>query len=198
MVSDFLVHLDSIGGLLALAFIAFGDTLIGVGFFVFGEIAFLAAGAAFASNGATHPALIVLIAAWAGDLTSFYLGRRMGPRASLPLLKTHKRRLAWRRAKKALEQRGVMFVVISRLLGPVAWITPFLAGTLSMPAPRFVFAAAFGVLLGVGQFLIIGAVGQQAFVVLKPFANWLMPTLAAGLIVGAAALIAWQKRTRTP
>ncbi|MEJ8561630.1 hypothetical protein QTO30_10645 [Yoonia sp. GPGPB17] len=49
---DFFASLDSVFGLLVLGAVAFGDTLIGVGFFIFGELAFLAAGAAFSASGA--------------------------------------------------------------------------------------------------------------------------------------------------
>ena len=158
----YLANLDTLAGLAILAAIAFCDTLIGVGFFVFGEVAFLAAGAAFASDGLVFPALTVLVFAWAGDLTSFLLGRRVGPRISRRLMTKRKNRATWRKARVALGKRGATFVVLSRLLGPVAWITPFLAGTLGMPAGIFVPAAALGVLLGVGQFLVFGALGQKA------------------------------------
>lgn len=194
--SDPLTLLDGFWGLAGLALIAFGDTLIGVGFFVFGEVAFLAAGAAFAANGTTLPGLVVLIAAWAGDIVSFYVGRRFGFRIALPLLKRRKRRSAWRRAKKALAARGVVFVIVSRLLGPVAWITPFLAGTLHMPPLKFAFAAAIGVALGVGQFLILGAVGQQVWALMTPSTSWLPALLAiTGLGLGLALMI-WRQRTR--
>lgn len=194
--ADYLSVLDSIGGLILLALVAFCDTLIGIGFFVFGEVAFLAAGAAFSANGSIFPVILVLLAAWLGDLASFALGRCMGARASLCFLTTKKRRSAWRCAKLALEKHGALFVVVSRLLGPVAWVTPFMAGTLNMPAHRFAASSCVGVTLGVGQFLIIGAVGQQALVLLEPNTTWLVPMLTTGLIGGAAILTVWHKGKR--
>jgi len=174
-------------GALLLAAIAFGDTLIGVGFFVFGEIAFLTAGALWMQQGLLWPAALVLLAAWAGDVTSFALGRRFGKRWSMRFLGHQKRRRQWRRASRALGQRGASFVVLSRVLGPTAWITPFLAGTLGLSPRVFLPASALGVLLGVGQFLIYGAVGLE---VLSRVGPLLQPHLwALGLIAGLLAAV---------
>ena len=150
---DLLASLDSPAGLAVLAALAFGDTLIGVGFFVFGELAFLAAGAAITANGAYLPALIVLFAAWAGDVASYTIGATYGARISPLFLNRLKRRKVWRRARVETEHRGAAFVVKSRSLGSVAWVTPFLAGTLGMPRRVFLGAAVqpplIGPLLGV-------------------------------------------------
>lgn len=143
----------------ALALTAFADTLIGVGVFVFGELAFLTAGAMLASSGSWAGVVVVLIGAWAGDLVSFWLGRRYGARLSRYFLGRARRRRAWRRANALLDRYGVGFVVVSRLLGPVAWVTPFLAGSLGMSPGRFSPASALGVLLGGGQFVLLGALG---------------------------------------
>lgn len=148
-------------GVLGLTFLAYADTLIGVGFFVFGEVAFLAAGALWAAEGLWWPALLVLGAAWLGDVTSYAIGRRYGRTISLRFLTRQKRRQQWRRAQVALNNRGAWFVVLSRLLGPTAWVTPFLAGCLGMSARHFLPAAALGVILGVGQFLVYGALGGE-------------------------------------
>lgn len=131
-------------GLALLAVVAFGDTLIGIGFFVFGEVAFLAAGAMVAAGGSLWPAIVVLVFAWAGDVTSYAIGARYGPRLTLPFLRHHKRRRAWRRARTELATRGAVFVVVARFLGPVAWVTPFLAGSLSMPWRVFLPASGLG------------------------------------------------------
>lgn len=159
--NELLTAANSAPGYVLLGLVAFCDTLIGVGFFVFGEVAFLAAGASWAATGQIWPALIVLCCAWAGDIASYAIGRHYGARLSLRYLTRLKRRRAWRRAQRALHRRGAVFVVLSRLLGPTAWVTPFLAGSVSMKASHFVPAAALGVMLGVGQFIVLGAVGLK-------------------------------------
>ncbi|MEO0637838.1 MAG: VTT domain-containing protein, partial [Pseudomonadota bacterium] len=194
---DLLVHLEGPLGLAALAAIAFGDTLIGVGLFVFGEFAFLAAGAAYAANGSIVPVLVVLAFAWLGDITSFLLGRRYGARAALRFMKPSKNRKRWRRAEKMLAERGFLFVVLSRFLGPVAWITPFLSGTIRMPMPLYASAAAVGVVLGVGQFLILGAIGQTAMTYLLPHITPHLSVLALmTLMLGVGAYI-WRRSVRS-
>lgn len=194
---EYLANLDSFAGLAILAAIAFCDTLIGVGFFVFGEVAFLAAGAGFTAEGLILPALTVLVFAWAGDVTSFLSGRRFGPRALLRFMRKQKNRAAWRKAQAALATRGAAFVVLSRLLGPVAWITPFMAGTLRMPARIFAPAAAVGVFLGVGQFLLVGALGQSVLNVLLPY---VAPHLTAAALIAFTLLISvylWRRSDKS-
>lgn len=190
--------LESLSGLGILAALAFGDTLIGVGFFVFGELAFLAAGAAFANGGQYLPALVVLCFAFAGDAASYWIGKCWGHRFSIRFLKYSKRRKAWRRAKSELETRGMAFVVVSRFLGPVAWITPFLAGTLDMPPLKFFPAAALGVVLGVGQFLIFGAVGGTILTSFLPFVLDHLSVIALSLCMLVSCIYIWRRSERSP
>jgi membrane protein DedA with SNARE-associated domain len=189
---DFLLHYSEAGILFALALIAFLDTLIGIGFFVFGEVAFLAAGATLATTGQWGGVIVVMLAAWLGDQTSFFLGRRLGARLIIRFLKPAKRRRAWRRAAAKLHRHGAGFIVLSRLFGPTAWVTPFLAGSAGFPADKFAFASAAGVLLGVGQFITIGALGALglsnvqgigAFVIAHWVAIVIFVTMAAVFLV---------------
>ena len=193
---DPIAGLETVAGLALLALVAFCDTLIGIGFFVFGELAFLAAGTAFAANGAIAPVMTVFVFAWLGDLTSYGLGRMYGPRLALRFMMKRKNRVAWRAAKTTLARHGLPFVVLSRLLGPVAWITPFLAGALGMRAQGFAPAAAFGVALGAGQFVLLGAVGYSALDYVLPF---VMPHLFAIFLLAAMLLTGiwlWYRSTR--
>lgn len=146
----------------ALAFIAFLDTLIGIGFFVFGEVAFVTAGVTFARSGDLGIIALVLVAGWAGDITSFLLGRSFGSQVTHRFLRPVKRRRQWRRARGLLARHGLGFVIVSRLLGPVAWITPFLAGTLGMSPLRFALASFPAVMIGGGQFILLGYLGKSA------------------------------------
>ena len=49
---------------------------------------------------------------------------------------------------------GTKAVFFARLLGPVSWITPFLAGTYKVPYQKFLLYNIAGVTVGIGQFLI--------------------------------------------
>jgi membrane protein DedA with SNARE-associated domain len=191
--SELLSLANSFSGYFLLGLIAFCDTLIGVGFFVFGEVAFIAAGATWAASSQIWPALIVLCCAWAGDLASYAIGRQYGARLSLRYLNRLKRRRAWRRAKTALERRGSAFVILSRLLGPTAWVTPFLAGTMSMKTTHFASAAAIGVLIGVGQFILLGAVGLQGLSFIVPFLSDHIWAISLGSVLFASGVYVWRR-----
>lgn len=197
--SELLTLANSVPGYLLLGLLAFGDTLIGVGFFVFGEAAFLAAGAAWAASGQIWPVIIVLCCAWLGDLASYGIGRRYGARLSLRYLNRLNRRRVWRRAKDALERRGAGFVILSRLLGPTAWVTPFLAGAMSMTPAHFVPAAAIGVLIGVGQFVLLGAIGLQGLSSILPFVADHVSAISLALLLLISAIFVWRRsRCSTP
>lgn len=192
-----LTSLDSVAGLVVLSILAFCDTLIGVGFFVFGELAFLAAGAAISTNGNYFPAVVVLAFAFAGDAASYGIGRRWGRRFSTRFLTRLKRRNAWRRARSELEKRGAAFVVLSRFLGPVAWVTPFLAGTLRMSPTHFFPAAALGVALGVGQFVIYGAVGATLATAFLPFVLDHIAVIALSICMLLSCIFIWRRSERS-
>lgn len=191
--SEYLVALDSPLALVALAFIAYFDAVIGIGIFVVGEIAFLAAGANLSANGTWVPAMIVLLAAWLGDVTSFHLGRRFGGRIVVRFLTRAKRRRVWRKAQTALKSHGAGFIVVARLLGPVSWVTPFLAGTLGMKRRVFAPAAALGVGIGVGMFLLYGAIGQRIIDIIWPLLRDHFAALGLGAAMMIASAIVWRQ-----
>ncbi|WIY27786.1 LssY C-terminal domain-containing protein [Parasedimentitalea psychrophila] len=179
----------------AVALIAYFDTLIGVGFFVFGEIAFVTAGVRWAATGDIWIVILVLCAACSGDLTSFGLGRRYGARAASRCLKPLSRRRQWRRARRLLMRYGIGFVIVARLLGPVAWITPFLAGSLAMPARRFALATVPAVLIGAGQFVLLGYFGANAGPLLQrayAFLSDHMGIFAMGFAIFCATGVIWK------
>jgi len=192
-VTDLLTMANSVPGYFLLGLVAFCDTLIGVGFFVFGEAAFLASGALWTSTGQAWPVAMVFCLSWAGDLTSFALGRRFGRRFSLRYLKRLKRRRAWRGAQSALHRKGGAFVIVSRLLGPTAWVTPFLAGTMGMATPIFAAASAIGIILGVGQFVLLGALGYQSLPYITSLLSDHIWTIALGLTLLLSAIFVWRR-----
>ena len=182
-----------------LALVAFFDTQIGVGFLVFGEVAFLAAGVAFGITENVTFLLVVFVAAWLGDMSSFALGRHYGARPFLRFLKPAKRRRTWRWAQGLLRNHGMKFVVVSRFLGPAAWVTPFLAGTLQMPMQRFAPAAGIGVALGIGQFVLLGYLGVRGISQLQGMLA--VVSAHAGSIIlftliGVTMMVIWHFSTR--
>ena len=146
--------------LLSYAVLFFGsyfETLIGVGFFIYGEIFFIP-GALLAGAGVLNIWLVafaLIVGGILGDSTSFALGRRWGT----SIFKEDNKIFNHTNYQKGLDffaKYGTKAVFFARLLGPVSWITPFLAGTYKVPYPRFLGYNIAGVTVGIGQFLIVG------------------------------------------
>ncbi|WP_422374501.1 LssY C-terminal domain-containing protein [Roseibium sp.] len=186
-------------GLISLALLAFGDALIGIGFFVPGEPAFLAAGFLWATSGDSFPAIVVLVSAWLADQASFWIGRRYGTKAALYWLAPLRRRRHWRKASGFLRQHGAKAVILSRVLGPIAWVTPFLAGASRLPVSTFLWSSGFGVVIGVGQFFIYGSLltaGLQSVgSILGPVLDFAVSHWVAVAVVTAifvAGVVTWR------
>jgi membrane-associated protein len=133
------------------------ETLIGVGFFIYGEIFFIP-GALLAGAGVLDIWIVAaaLIAGGVlGDSTSFFIGKRYGT----SFFKEHNKVFNHTNYQKGLDffaKYGTKAVFFARLLGPVSWITPFLAGTYKVPYRTFLAYNIAGVTVGIGQFLILG------------------------------------------
>ena len=82
-------------------------------------------------------------------------------------------------------------------MGPIAWITPFLAGTMQLQYKKFLFYNIPGVIIGIGEFMIIGYFFGYAY-------NKMLATLGLySVIIGIIILILffaytiWSKRHST-
>ena len=187
-----------------LPYLVFGgvmaDAIIGVGFFVYGEIFFLLAGIMLAGD-AGMPLLIgVWLSAWMGDLISYQLGVSFGK----PLLYSTLRR-SWtlrKQSYKAMNQlktRGHWAVLAARFLGPISWITPFLAGVSKLSPTRFGLFSLAGVILASAQFIAAGyllANGQNLYEQAMFYISaYPMPIAfaALSLIVSAALVVRFIK-----
>lgn len=140
-----------------LFFGSYFETLIGVGFFVYGEMFFIP-GALLAGAGILNiwiVALALILGGVLGDSSSFMIGRRHG----VSFFSEHNKIFNDTNYQKGLaffERHGTKAIFLSRLLGPVSWITPFLAGTYGVPYAKFLGYNIAGVTVGIGQFLIVG------------------------------------------
>ena len=55
-----------------------------------------------------------------------------------------------------MKKRGNAILIFARLLGPVAWVVPFMAGSVNVSWKRFTVCSSIGLMLGVGQFVVAG------------------------------------------
>ncbi|MEZ8092670.1 LssY C-terminal domain-containing protein [Photobacterium swingsii] len=153
---------------------SFFDALIGPNLFVPGEPFFLAAGYQL-NQGLLTGAIAVLFGALLGDQLSFAIGHKMGGQGQRKLRRRFpKTRRATAKAKLALTRYGFIIVIAARLLGPIAWVMPFLAGSYRMPWWKFSLCSVIGITLGVGQFLFAGALMGHGLSMLPSIATLLL------------------------
>ena len=135
---------------------AFLDALIGPNLFIPGEPFLLAAGYQL-HQGSWAGVLAVFIGSFIGDQSSFALGRFVGIKAQRKLIqRIPKTRRPIARCRILLNRRGNFVMAFARLLGPVAWVVPFVAGSHKIGWGRFTFYSSIGLVLGVGQFILWG------------------------------------------
>jgi membrane-associated protein len=99
------------------------------------ETAVIAAGVV-AAQGDLNIGLVLLVSAlgaFAGDNTAYWIGRRFGPRAAQRFVRGEKgkRALAW--AKKTLDERGGVLIVVARFIPGGRIATMLTAGTVGYP-----------------------------------------------------------------
>lgn len=145
--------------LLTIFFGAFLDAMVFTCLFVFGEAVFLLAGGLAYTTGSALPILAAYGGAYIADQSNYGIGRFYRRMFNRIALANSRRRRAVRRATALLRSRGVLMIAASRFMGPIAWVTPPLAGSLLMNYVKFAVGSLLGVLLGVGQFLLLGWIG---------------------------------------
>ena len=142
---------------------AFFETLIPFSLVVYGELFFLA-GAALAGIGTLDirvVAAVLYLGGILGDNSSYWLGRRYGLRlftrlSSAPLASRFISAQSLDRGSEFFTNKGKYAVFLARLSGPFSWVVPALAGSFRQPYPRFLLFNTAGVILGIGEFLLLG------------------------------------------
>lgn len=132
------------------------DALIGPNLVVPGEPFMIAAGYQLYS-GAYLAVFAVLLGGLIGDQLSFLIGRRYGFRAQKSLLRWQpKIRRPLARCRLLINRNAFWVIAFARLLGPIAWVVPFMAGANHIRWSKFSAYALIGLVLGVGQFVTWG------------------------------------------
>ncbi|MDA0147730.1 LssY C-terminal domain-containing protein [Vibrio sp. LaRot3] len=132
------------------------DALIGPNLFVPGEPFLIAAGYQL-HQGIWTGVLAVLLGGLIGDQASYWIGRYVGTPAQKKLIAWQpKTRRPIARCRHLMYKKGNYVLAFARLLGPIAWVVPFIAGTNKVAWSRFSLFGLIGLLLGVGQFVMWG------------------------------------------
>ena len=184
---------------ISLFFGAFLDATIGPNLFVPGEPFLLAAGYQL-HQGIIWGVIAVLIGGWLGDQLSYFIGKRSGSKAQRKLIRWQaktKRPIA--RCRLLMKKRGNAILIFARLLGPVAWVMPFMAGSVNVSWKRFTICSSIGLILGVGQFVVAGyllAAGLQTWLPLDSLKLILIEhklLIASVLVAVTFTVVAWKK-----
>jgi membrane-associated protein len=150
----------------AVAGFAFLETGAFVGLAVPGETAVVVGGVVAERGGVELLPLIglVWVAAAAGDLVSFLLGRRLGR----PFIERHGPRFQLgperlERVDRFYERHGGKAVLLGRFTGLVRAVSPFVAGSSGLALTRFVAWSAAGALLWSATFVLVGYGFSESF-----------------------------------
>ncbi|WP_458699672.1 LssY C-terminal domain-containing protein [Sulfurospirillum sp. 1307] len=139
------------------------ETIIGISFFVFGEIFFLS-GSILAGMGILNIWIIILVlysGGILGDNISYFLGRKYGisfynKLKKIRLIDKFINEENFVKGSNYFKKYGALSVFLGRLLGPLSWITPFIAGTYKLEYKKFLPYEMTGAIIGIGQFIIAG------------------------------------------
>jgi membrane protein DedA with SNARE-associated domain len=184
---------------LAVGLLAFLETGAGIGLIAPGELAVVIGGV---SAGQGHTDLLVMIAivwacALAGDLTSYLLGRRLGRGFLLKhgaALKLTPERLE--RVETFLRRHGGKTIVVGRFIGLVRALAPFAAGSMNMPARRFIPAVFLAAGIWAATFTVLGYAFWQSFDEAEALAK--QGTFAlVGVVIAVTVLIIAYRNLRT-
>lgn len=179
------------------AVMAFLETGAFVGLLVPGETVVIVGGVVAGQGHIDLFAVLGLtwICAFAGDLTGYALGRRLGRRFLLehgPRFQVTEARLI--RVEEFFARHGLATILTGRFVGLVRAVAPFLAGASRFPAGRFAAVAAVGTGLWSAAFVLLGFAFWQSFDEAVAIAN--RGSLALGAVVLLVALIAGYRRLR--
>jgi membrane protein DedA with SNARE-associated domain/membrane-associated phospholipid phosphatase len=183
---------------LLVGFFAFAETGAFIGLVVPGETTMLLGGAV-AGQGAVDIYLLIAIAwfaAWLGDTTSFFLGRRLGrdfvlkhgPRVGI----THER---FEKVEEYFGRHGGKTIFIGRWISLVRAFAPFIAGSSGMQYRAFVPYSILGTGLWASLHILIGYFFSRSIETAGHYAArgaFLLATLIA-LVIGTVYLVRWLK-----
>ncbi len=151
---------------LVVGLLAFLETGAFVGLLAPGETAIMVGGLVAGQGQIDIVTLIAIvwIAAVAGDVTSFYIGRRLGRDFLVkhgPRFKITQPRLE--QVEGFFERHGGKAVLIGRFVGLVRAVAPFLAGSSGMRMRRFLPYDVIGAGLWATTFCVLGYIFWQSF-----------------------------------
>jgi len=148
------------------AALAFAETGAFIGLLAPGETAIVLGGVVAAHGDISLPAMIAIawVAAAAGDLASFTLGKRLGRRFVItrgPAFGVTAPRLE--RVEAFFDHHGPKAILVGRFIGLVRAVAPFLAGASGMRLRAFLPWSLLGTLVWTSAFTLVGYAFSNSF-----------------------------------
>ena len=182
---------------------AFFETLIPTSLVVLGEVFFIA-GALLAGMEILNvwAVLAVLYAGGIlGDNASYWLGRHFGLSlfeglARWPLVGRLLHDENYRRGVAFFERRGAIAVLVARLSGPLSWVMPAMAGVFRLNYGTFLRFNTIGIVIGIGQFMIVGYFFGEYLPLILEWADRFGPAILAfvSALIAAGTWYWWRRR----
>ena len=149
------------------------DSIIGIGFFVYGEVFFLA-GSILAGAGVLNiwfVSLACILGGILGDSTGYFLGKRYGAALTNRIFYRENKHLnpaLYKRGQKLFHKYGLKSIFIGRFTGPISCVIPFLSGTLKVKYKDFLKYNIPASVVGISQFLILGYFFGLSYAIFLP------------------------------
>jgi membrane-associated protein len=179
--------------------LAFLETGAFVGLVAPGETAVVLGGVVAAQGDVNFVAMLLLVwlAAAAGDLASFVLGRRLGRRflvARGPRFGVTPPRLA--RVERFFDRHGPKAILVGRFGGIVRAVAPFLAGSSGMRLRAFLPWSVLGTAAWAATFTLVGYVFHRSFSAAADYVTH--GALALAVVAGIALALHAHRMQRSP
>ncbi|MFT4262607.1 MAG: DedA family protein [Nocardioides sp.] len=133
------------------------EALPGAGAVLPGEVTISALSGTMASADRLWLLLAVIAGAAVGDQVDYWLGRRLGPRLADSRVVRRIGRQHWDRGVSLVRRRGVIAIVLSRVVPMVRTLVPAAAGAARMSHLRFTLASLTGCALWSIAWVFAGA-----------------------------------------
>lgn len=178
-------------------FMAFAETGAFLGFVAPGEITVIVGGVVAGQGEIDVVALIAIVwtCAVLGDMTSYYVGKRLGRE----FMEKHGKRVKITperldKVEDFFKRRGGLTIVVGRFIGLVRPIAPFLAGSTHMPFRRFLAYDIVAAGIWSTTFVLLGFVFWHSFDKVSEYARKGALFFGAAIVLGVGLI--WLVRHR--
>lgn len=141
--------------------------------------------------------LVIMAAAFgafAGDNTSYWVGRTAGERLAERFFKGERRkRLDW--AEQQLNERGGYLIVVGRFIPGGRTAVTLASGTLEMPWPKFIFFDTIACIFWASYAALLGYFGGKAFEE-APWKGFVIAFIVAMGIACGVEVFRWLRKRR--